>query len=84
MSAKELVGKVISDKMNKTRVIRVDRKISHSKYAKIISKAKNYKCHDENNESNTGDIVRIQETRPLSRTKRWTLVNILSKLSQQS
>nr|ARO91141.1 30S ribosomal protein S17 [Flintiella sanguinaria] len=82
MTVKQIVGKVVSDKMNKTRGKIYLARISHPKYGKIILNTKRYKVHDENNESNTGDIVKIQETRPLSRTKRWTIVNILSKLSK--
>nr|AIA21538.1 30S ribosomal protein S17 [Neopyropia fucicola] len=79
MPLKETTGKVVSDKMNKTIVVAVENRISHRKYAKTMIRTKKYKVHDENNECTTGDIVTIQETRPLSRTKCWTMVNILSK-----
>ncbi|ASN78778.1 ribosomal protein S17 (chloroplast) [Porphyra umbilicalis] len=79
MPLKETTGKVISDKMNKTIVVAVENRISHRKYAKTMIRTKKYKAHDENNECAVGDIVTIQETRPLSRTKCWTMVNILSK-----
>nr|YP_010337966.1 ribosomal protein S17 [Timspurckia oligopyrenoides]UNJ17551.1 ribosomal protein S17 [Timspurckia oligopyrenoides] len=82
MAAKQVVGKVVSDKMDKTRVVIVENKISHPKYSKIITRTKRYKVHDNDNESSTGDLVRIEETRPLSKTKRWAIINILSKLSQ--
>jgi len=79
MPLKETTGKVISDKMNKTIVVAVENRIAHRKYAKTMIRTKKYKEHDENNECAVGDIVTIQETRPLSRTKCWTMVNILSK-----
>nr|YP_536985.1 ribosomal protein S17 [Neopyropia yezoensis]Q1XDI3.1 RecName: Full=Small ribosomal subunit protein uS17c; AltName: Full=30S ribosomal protein S17, chloroplastic [Neopyropia yezoensis]ABJ91311.1 30S ribosomal protein S17 [Neopyropia yezoensis]AGH27631.1 ribosomal protein S17 [Neopyropia yezoensis]QFZ66967.1 ribosomal protein S17 [Neopyropia yezoensis]ULU28946.1 ribosomal protein S17 [Neopyropia yezoensis]WKD83462.1 ribosomal protein S17 [Neopyropia yezoensis] len=79
MPLKETTGKVVSDKMNKTIVVAVENRISHRKYAKTMIRTKKYKAHDENNECTIGDIVTIQETRPLSRTKCWTMVNILSK-----
>ena len=79
MPLKETTGKVVSDKMNKTIVVAVENRISHRKYAKTMTRTKKYKAHDENNECAVGDIVTIKETRPLSRTKCWTMVNILSK-----
>nr|AIA21332.1 30S ribosomal protein S17 [Pyropia kanakaensis] len=79
MPLKETTGKVVSDKMNKTIVVAVENRIAHRKYAKTMIRTKKYKVHDENNECTTGDTVTIQETRPLSRTKCWTMVNILSK-----
>jgi small subunit ribosomal protein S17 len=84
MPSQQIIGKVISDKMNKTRVIAVERKIAHPKYGKIIVRTKKYKVHDEENQSNDGDIVRIQETKPMSKTKRWILTDILTKLSKSS
>nr|YP_009027587.1 30S ribosomal protein S17 [Neoporphyra perforata]AGQ17120.1 30S ribosomal protein S17 [Neoporphyra perforata]AHB35081.1 30S ribosomal protein S17 [Neoporphyra perforata]AHB35290.1 30S ribosomal protein S17 [Neoporphyra perforata]AIA19452.1 30S ribosomal protein S17 [Neoporphyra perforata]AIA19661.1 30S ribosomal protein S17 [Neoporphyra perforata] len=79
MPLKETTGKVVSNKMNKTVVVAVEKRIAHRKYAKTMIRTKKYKVHDENNECTEGDIVTIQETRPLSRTKCWTMVNILSK-----
>jgi len=76
---KERVGKVVSDKMNKTRVVVVERIVKHPLYKKYIKVRKKYYVHDENNESREGDIVRIMETRPLSKLKRWRLVEILRK-----
>ena len=73
MPIKERVGIVVSDKMNKTIVVSVENRITHKKYGKVISKTKKYKTHDENNTCRTGDLVVIQETRPLSKTKRWML-----------
>lgn len=84
MPAKQIIGKVVSDKMNKTRVIVVENKIAHPKYGKTIVKTKKYKAHDENNQSNDGDIVRIEETRPMSKTKRWIVLDIVNKVSKSS
>jgi len=73
------VGKVISDKMDKTIVVAVERSMRHPLYGKTIIKTKKYKVHDANNECRVGDKVRIMETRPLSREKRWRLVEIVEK-----
>lgn len=77
MAVKERVGVVVSDKMQKTVVVAVENRAPHPKYRKIMVRTKRYKVHDEENQCKVGDRVRIQETRPLSRTKRWTVVNIL-------
>jgi small subunit ribosomal protein S17 len=74
---KERLGIVISDKMDKTRVVRVERLMRHHLYGKIIRKAKRFKAHDEKNASKVGDKVRIMETRPLSKDKRWRIVEII-------
>nr|YP_010336994.1 ribosomal protein S17 [Madagascaria erythrocladioides]QUE29025.1 ribosomal protein S17 [Madagascaria erythrocladioides]UNJ16579.1 ribosomal protein S17 [Madagascaria erythrocladioides] len=71
MATKEKIGKVISNKMDKTIVVAVENRISHSRYSKIIVQTKKYKAHDEENQCKIGDIVKIAESRPLSRTKRW-------------
>ncbi len=71
------VGKVISDKMSKTVVVSVERLIRHPVYKKVVRRAKNYKAHDERNECHIGDVVRIIETRPLSKDKRWKIMDIL-------
>lgn len=76
---KERVGKVVSDKMNKTIVVAVEENIKHHLYAKTVRRTKKFKVHDENDEAKTGDIVRIMETRPLSKDKRWRLVEIVEK-----
>lgn len=78
MAIKERVGLVVSDKMDKTVVVAVENRASHTKYGKIVVRTKRYKVHDEENKCHVGDRVRIQETRPLSRTKRWTVIDILS------
>ncbi len=76
---KVLVGRVISDAMEKTVVVQVRDATAHSTYAKIVRRDKHLKAHDENNDAGRGDLVRIMETRPLSKTKRWRLVEILEK-----
>jgi small subunit ribosomal protein S17 len=72
-------GVVVSDKADKTITVNVQRQVVHPKYEKIIRLSKKYKAHDEKNESHIGDTVRIMETRPLSKTKRWRLVEIVEK-----
>ena len=70
------VGKVVSDKMDKTVVVAVERKVPHALYNKPMVSTKRFKAHDENNEAKVGDTVVIMETRPLSKTKRWRLVRV--------
>jgi small subunit ribosomal protein S17 len=72
-------GVVVSDKMHKTIVVAVDRQVQHSKYKKFVRARKTYKVHDENNECKVGDRIRIEETRPLSRDKRWRLKDMLER-----
>ncbi len=78
MAVKERVGIVVSNKMQKTIVVSIENRSAHPKYGKVVVRTKKYKVHDEDNQCKEGDRVRIQETRPLSRTKRWTLAEILS------
>ncbi|MGE5659333.1 MAG: 30S ribosomal protein S17 [Actinomycetota bacterium] len=78
MAVKERVGLVVSDKMQKTVVVAVENRSSHSKYGKTVVRTKKYKAHDEENQCKEGDRVRITETRPLSKTKRWIVAEILS------
>ncbi|MDV6344523.1 MULTISPECIES: 30S ribosomal protein S17 [unclassified Nitrosomonas] len=73
-----LVGKVVSDKMNKTITVLVERKIKHPLYGKTITRSKKIHAHDENNQFSLGNVVMIQETRPLSKTKAWRAVKLLS------
>ena len=73
------VGKVISDKMDKSIVVAVDRRVKHPVYGKIVQKTSRFMAHDENNDCGLGDTVRIMETRPLSKRKRWRLVEIIEK-----
>lgn len=81
MAVKERVGIVVSNKMDKTIVVAVESRSPHPKYGKIVVKTKKFKAHDEDNQCKQGDTVRIQETRPLSKTKRWTLVKVMSHSS---
>lgn len=76
---KELIGTVTSNKMKKTIVVEVTRKKSHPLYARVISIRKKFYAHDEKNEAHVGDVVRIEESRPLSRLKRWKLKEIVRK-----
>jgi small subunit ribosomal protein S17 len=76
---KERTGEVISDKMTKTIVVRVERRFRHPKFKKVVTQFKKFYAHDEKNEAKVGDRVLIQETRPLSRTKSWQLVRIVEK-----
>jgi small subunit ribosomal protein S17 len=72
-------GIVVSDKANKTVTVNVQRQVVHPKYGKIVRLNKKYKAHDETNECRIGDTVRIMETRPLSKTKRWRLVEVIAR-----
>ncbi len=83
MAVKERVGLVVSDKMNKTVVVAIENRAPHTKYGKIMVRTKRYKAHDEENQCKQGDRVRIQETRPLSKTKRWQVVEIISSAAQK-
>ncbi|MEK7850897.1 MAG: 30S ribosomal protein S17 [Deltaproteobacteria bacterium] len=76
---KALLGVVVSDKMDKTVVVKVDRIVKHPMYLKTIKKSAKYKAHDEGNTCHVGDKVTIEETRPLSRDKRWKVKEIISK-----
>ncbi len=77
---KVLVGKVVSNKMDKTIVVAVEEQLRHPAYGKIIKRTNKFKAHDDNNQCSIGDVVEIMETRPLSREKRWRLVEILQKV----
>ena len=81
MPVKERVGIVVSNKMNKTIVVQVESRFPHQIYSKTMVKTKKYLAHDEMEQCNIGDEVLVQETRPLSKRKRWTLTKILSKSS---
>ena len=78
---KTRVGIVVSDKMDKTITVRVDRVMHHPVYNKLMRLATKFKAHDEKKEAKMGDTVKIEETRPLSKTKRWRLVEVISKAS---
>ena len=77
-----LTGTVVSDKMNKTVTVLVERKVKHPLYGKIIRLSKKYHAHDENNEFSQGDVVTIEETRPLSKTKTWRVSKLVEKASE--
>ena len=85
MSEKKLVrtltGKVVSDKMDKSITVLIERRVKHPIYGKYVSKSSKVKAHDENNECNTGDLVTIAESRPLSKTKNWSLVKVEERAS---
>ncbi len=76
---KTRVGQVVSDKMDKTIVVAIENSVQHKLYKKIVKNTYKLKAHDENNEAHTGDIVKVMETRPLSKDKRWRLVEIIEK-----
>ena len=78
-SRKTRVGEVISDKMNKTIIVRTAMRVPHPKFGKIIKQMKKFYVHDEQNKAKKGDMVRIMETRPLSKLKRWRLTEVLQK-----
>ncbi|TAD77430.1 MAG: 30S ribosomal protein S17 [Oscillatoriales cyanobacterium] len=82
MAAKERVGVVVSDKMQKTVVVSVENRSAHAKYGKIVVRTRRFKAHDEDNQCKAGDRVRIRETRPLSKTKRWTVVEVLESATR--
>ena len=72
-------GLVVSDKMEKTVVVAIERRVAHPQYGKMVTRTKRVKAHDEQNAAKTGDTVRIMETRPLSKDKRWRVVEILER-----
>ena len=76
---KSMIGRVVSDKMDKTVVVVVETRKRHPMYGKVVRSVKRYKAHDENSASHSGDLVRIQETRPLSKEKRWIVTDILER-----
>jgi small subunit ribosomal protein S17 len=78
-SRKTRVGVVVSDKMDKTVVVSIERRVQHPVYGKFVRRTKRLKAHDERNDAKTGDTVRIMETRPLSKDKRWRLVEIVDR-----
>jgi small subunit ribosomal protein S17 len=79
MHRKERTGEVISDKMDKTIIVRVQRRFQHPKFKKVVTQFKKFYAHDEKREAKIGDVVLIAETRPLSKTKSWRLVQVLEK-----
>ena len=81
MAIKELIGMVVSDKAINTRIVAVNERIAHKNYKKVITRTKRYVVHDVAFNARIGDKVKIQETRPLSKTKRWVLISVLEKSS---
>ena len=79
---KERVGEVLPSKMTKTIVVRVERRFPHPQFKKVITRYKKFYAHDEKSEAKPGDVVRIEETRPLSRLKRWRLVEVVERNNQ--
>jgi small subunit ribosomal protein S17 len=80
-TAKTQEGVVVSDKMTKTRVVEIERVFRHPRYERVVTRAKRFKAHDETNESRVGDRVLIEETRPLSKGKRWRIRQVVSRAS---
>ena len=78
-SRKEIIGTVFSNAMDKTITVSVERKVKHPKYGKFVKNTSRFKAHDEKNECNVNDVVKIMETRPLSKNKRWRLVEIIER-----
>jgi small subunit ribosomal protein S17 len=76
---KQRIGLVVSDRMDKTITVAIQRQVKHPIYGKFVRKTTRLKAHDETNDANSGDTVRIQETRPLSKTKRWRLVEVVER-----
>ncbi len=74
-----LIGRVVSDKMDKTVTVLVERKVKHPMYGKVMVRSKKYHAHNEGNQAKAGDLVEIVETRPVSRTKTWAVTNVLEK-----
>lgn len=81
--ASHIIGQVVSNKMNKTIVVQIERKVKHPIYGKYVKRTSKMYVHDEENSSRVGDLVRIQQTRPLSKTKRWKLVEIVKRQEQE-
>ena len=78
-NTRTLVGKVVSDKRSKTITVLIERRTKHELYGKIVAKSSKYHAHDENNEYKLGDVVEIAETRPISKTKAWTVTRLVQK-----
>lgn len=79
-SRRTIIGVVSSNKMQKSITVKVERKVKHPKYGKFLLKSKKYHAHDETNDAKVGDLVKIMETRPLSKLKRWRLVEIVERV----
>ena len=80
---RRLTGRVVSDKMDKTVTVLVERKVKHALYGKFVTRSRKYHAHDEQNEFHPGDVVMIEECRPLSKTKAWRVVKVLEKTREE-
>ena len=80
---RRLTGRVVSDKMDKTVTVLVERKVKHALYGKFVTRSRKYHAHDEQNEFRPGDVVMIEECRPLSKTKAWRVVKVLEKAREE-
>jgi len=80
--SRKLIGRVVSDKMDKTVTVLVERKVKHALYGKIVSRSQKFHAHDEKNEFHPGDMVTIEESRPLSKTKSWRVTGLVSKAKE--
>jgi len=79
MAVKEKIGIVVSDKMENTRIVAVNDRVTHKRYKKVITRTKRYAVHDSASDTSVGDQVKIRETRPMSKTKKWVLISVLRK-----
>lgn len=79
MPKRVIIGKVVSDKMEKTLVVAVESTVAHGRYKKMIKQTKKFKAHDEDNAAREGDVVRIEESRPMSKDKSWRLIEIVER-----
>lgn len=80
---RRLTGKVVSDKMDKTVTVLVERRVQHPLYNKFVGRSKKYHVHDENNEFHTGDVVLIEECRPVAKTKAWRVIKLVTKAREE-
>lgn len=81
---RSLMGRVVSDKMDKSIVVLLERQVKHPMYGKFVKRSKKYHVHDENNECREGDVVMFKECRPLSKTKHWTLIKVVERAPGQA
>ena len=79
MNRKQLTGEVVSDAMDKTVIVKVERRFPHAKYNKYVKKSKRYYAHDEKNNCSNGDLILIEESKPISKNKRWVVKNLVKK-----
>jgi small subunit ribosomal protein S17 len=83
-TSRKLIGRVVSDKMNKTVTVLVERRVKHPLYGKVMIRSQRFHAHDENNEFRPGDVVAIEECRPYSRTKAWRVANLVEKAREST